>query len=135
MHCTHTLYTRWAYGIIIYEMTVGYSPFKSPNVKALYEAILHKPVVYPKLPPQWEGESPPPFPEGAKAMVAELLVRDPLQRLGGSDDGSAFSQHCYFAGTIDKYTALIHCTHTLYSYTALTHCTHTLHSLYTILRR
>ena len=70
----------WSLGIIIFEMLTGQPPFFSNEMQKVYEKIVADKHEWPK------GPKAPRASEGAKGVVAQLLSRDPRQRLGAHKD-------------------------------------------------
>lgn len=67
----------WAMGIVIYEMFTGRLPFEAPSTAALMHKILTAP------PPAFDR-----FPEGLRAVLAQLLVKSPAKRLGSAAEAA-----------------------------------------------
>jgi len=61
----------WSFGILVYEMIVGRTPFLDVQRQNMFHGILHKEVRYPKG-----------FPEHAQEFCNRLLMKDPMQRFG-----------------------------------------------------
>ncbi len=61
----------WSYGVLLYEMLTGYSPFHGEDEEELFNAIQHNEVPYPNN-----------ISEASISCVKMLLERDPLKRLG-----------------------------------------------------
>jgi serine/threonine protein kinase len=85
-------YTRavdwWSYGVIVFEMITGHSPFYDDNVVLMYRRILTEPIPF----------VVEPSPE-AKDFVLKLLDRNPATRLGAAEkDVEDIKQHPYFRG-------------------------------------
>jgi RAC serine/threonine-protein kinase/serum/glucocorticoid-regulated kinase 2 len=69
-------------------MLVGRPPFYSENVNEMYEKILQDELTFPS------GVS---VNEDAKSLIRQLLVRDPLKRLGaGEADAKPIKSHPFF---------------------------------------
>ncbi|XP_053211857.1 3-phosphoinositide-dependent protein kinase 1-like [Panonychus citri] len=66
----------WAYGCIIYQMLVGNPPFNDATDFLIFQKILAVNLTFPedKINPQ------------AKDLIQSLLIVDPCERLGASDD-------------------------------------------------
>ncbi|KAH9154344.1 hypothetical protein AeRB84_003558 [Aphanomyces euteiches] len=75
-------YDWWSFGIVLYEMLVGVSPFYHDNERTMLQRIVHADVRFPSQ-----------FPADAKSLVRGLLNRDPRARLGGE----AIQRHPFFA--------------------------------------
>ncbi|KAA1122383.1 hypothetical protein PGTUg99_037271 [Puccinia graminis f. sp. tritici] len=86
-------YTRlvdfWALGVLIFEMSVGWTPFFSENRAVRYTLILESDIrtKFPK-----RGIS-----EVTKQIILRLLERDPARRLG-SNGIHEIEEHGFFAG-------------------------------------
>ncbi|KAE8821076.1 serine/threonine-protein kinase WAG1-like [Hordeum vulgare] len=90
----------WAFGVFLYELVYGRTPFKGPAKDVTLKNILSKQVTYPKL----DGEA-----EAAaqlKDLVGRLLERDPRRRMGAARGAAEIKRHPFFAG-VDW--ALIRC--------------------------
>jgi len=78
----------WSFGILVYEMIVGRTPFYSKNRTQMFQAVMN---------------SEPRFPEGFPAEAADIvrcfLTKDPATRLGSADDDgwAEVRGHSYFA--------------------------------------
>ena len=81
----------WGVGIIGYEMIMGMPPFNAETPEQVFTNILELNIRWPDDP---EAMSP-----AARALITELLVTDPKQRLGTGDDGTwAIMHHRFFEG-------------------------------------
>merc|ERR1711959_59559 len=67
----------WTLGILIYEMIVGYPPFRDEDPMGIYQKILAGKVYFPKY-----------FDKDAKSLVKKLLTADLSKRYGNLKDGS-----------------------------------------------
>lgn len=77
----------WGIGVVMYEMMVGRLPFYNRDHEKLFELILMDEVRFPRT-----------ISTDAKDLLAGLLVKDPLQRLGGGpEDAQAVKNHAFFA--------------------------------------
>jgi serine/threonine protein kinase len=61
----------WSFGVLLYEMLTGYSPFHGEDEEELFHAIQHNDVPYPNN-----------ISEQSIACVKALLEREPAKRLG-----------------------------------------------------
>ena len=77
----------WAFGILIYEMLVGYPPFYDHNPYKIYKKVVQGEFVIP------EGIS-----EAAADLISRLLVIAPQIRLGANHGSQEIKQHRWFAG-------------------------------------
>ncbi|KDO29269.1 AGC/AKT protein kinase [Saprolegnia parasitica CBS 223.65] len=76
----------WSLGILLYEMSIGKSPFFDSNIEKMYQKIQNDPVMF------------PPTPETSRELqdlLLGLLRKDPHQRYGSAI--SDILQHPYFA--------------------------------------
>jgi len=72
-------------GVLIYEMLTGIPPFFVEDRDLLFHWIRHE-----------EPDIPDVSPE-AKDLIAKLLIKDPLKRLGaGKKDADEIKQHPWF---------------------------------------
>ncbi|XP_058799944.1 3-phosphoinositide-dependent protein kinase 1 isoform X2 [Phymastichus coffea] len=81
----------WALGCIVYQMVAGLPPFRSRSEYLIFQKILGL-----------DYEIPDGFDELARDLVSKLLVLEPGQRLGASDEHGAgypsIRAHSFFAG-------------------------------------
>ena len=61
----------WSYGILLYEMLAGYSPFHGDDQDQLFKAIKGADLKFPSG-----------FSEPSKTFIKCMLERDPVKRLG-----------------------------------------------------
>eukprot|EP00602_Paraphysomonas_sp_CaronLab_P010418 CAMPEP_0185025144 /NCGR_PEP_ID=MMETSP1103-20130426/8214_1 /TAXON_ID=36769 /ORGANISM="Paraphysomonas bandaiensis, Strain Caron Lab Isolate" /LENGTH=758 /DNA_ID=CAMNT_0027558279 /DNA_START=58 /DNA_END=2331 /DNA_ORIENTATION=+ len=80
----------WAFGILLYEMIAGYSPFSDPqgmDQVVICRNIVNGRLIFPKN-----------FDTECKDVVKKLLSRDPITRLGNLRGGpDEIKQHQWFA--------------------------------------
>ncbi|EEY67999.1 RAC family serine/threonine-protein kinase [Phytophthora infestans T30-4] len=77
----------WSLGILLYEMSVGKSPFYDNNIEKMYQKIQNDPLVFP---------SKPALTDELKSILRGFLQKDPTKRLGTNI--SDILQHPYFRG-------------------------------------
>ncbi|KAG5499910.1 hypothetical protein GH5_04047 [Leishmania sp. Ghana 2012 LV757] len=101
----------WSFGVMLYEMLAGRTPFHARNNNTVYENVLHKELELPVLraddsastaaaattqpviaegAPKFRGFSPE-----AVSLLSGLLARDPSMRL---QDANTIKQHPFFRG-------------------------------------
>eukprot|EP01065_Artemidia_motanka_P050272 TRINITY_DN8565_c0_g1_i1.p1 TRINITY_DN8565_c0_g1~~TRINITY_DN8565_c0_g1_i1.p1 ORF type:complete len:515 (+),score=159.93 TRINITY_DN8565_c0_g1_i1:84-1547(+) len=81
-------YTRavdwWSYGIILYEMLVGITPFAAKTAQAVFQLIMSKQPVIPDV-----------LSANSRDLLTRLLVKNPSHRLS---DPERVKSHPFFAG-------------------------------------
>nr|ABK22520.1 unknown [Picea sitchensis] len=77
----------WAFGVLLYEMVYGKTPFKGCNRKETFYNILCK------EPPQLSEHSSP-----LKDLLRRLLVKEPTLRLGFNSGAQEIKNHEFFEG-------------------------------------
>uniref|UniRef100_A0A1B8Y929 Protein kinase domain-containing protein n=2 Tax=Xenopus tropicalis TaxID=8364 RepID=A0A1B8Y929_XENTR len=86
-------YTRavdwWALGVIVYEMLLGTRPFTGKDIDYMYE---------------WIEEDEPHYPDSlepqALSFISQLLMKNPEERLGSTqDDAEDVAHHPFFNNT------------------------------------
>ncbi|KAD4385046.1 hypothetical protein E3N88_25214 [Mikania micrantha] len=79
----------WAFGILLYEMLYGYTPFRGKTRQRTFANILHKDLKFPNSIP---------VSLSAKQLIYRLLHRDPKNRLGSREGASEVKRHPFFRG-------------------------------------
>jgi RAC serine/threonine-protein kinase len=74
----------WSFGSLLYEMLTGMPPFYSNDVEDMYRKILKAQVNFPRY-----------FSDESKAIISELLEREPTKRLV---EPEKIKQHIFFRG-------------------------------------
>lgn len=78
----------WTFGILLYEMLSGRTPFYSQNHNEIYKRIEKAPIFYPHH-----------LSEECRNLLEKLLKRDPAQRIGAGEEGlTAIKKHRWFKG-------------------------------------
>ncbi|KAI8581145.1 hypothetical protein K450DRAFT_233306 [Umbelopsis ramanniana AG] len=78
----------WAFGVLIYEMLLGQSPFRGEDEDEIFDAILEDEILYPIN-----------MSRDSVSICQKLLTRDPERRLGSSPaDAQEIKAHPFFAG-------------------------------------
>lgn len=80
----------WSLGIILFECCIGIPPFNARNPDKIYENILLM-----KIPWHFQTENSSLTLE-AKQLITELLVIDPMKRLG-HNSAQEVKNHCFFS--------------------------------------
>ncbi|KAK9457255.1 hypothetical protein V1511DRAFT_508698 [Dipodascopsis uninucleata] len=76
----------WAFGVLIYQMILGQSPFRGEDEHEIFGAILADEPLYPIH-----------MARNSVSILQQLLIRDPKRRLGGGpDDALEVMAHPYF---------------------------------------
>ncbi|KAG8990674.1 Serine/threonine kinase [Tulasnella sp. 427] len=79
----------WAFGVLVYEMLLGQSPFRGDDEDEIFDAILEDEPLYPIT-----------MPRDAVSILQKLLTRDPNRRLGsGKSDAEEIKRHPFFKDT------------------------------------
>ena len=78
----------WSFGILLFEMIYGKSPFYMENINKMYELIKTSPVKFPKKIN---------LSEEAKDIIQKLLEKSPKNRLGSKGGIEEIKKHPFFA--------------------------------------
>ncbi|KAL2244630.1 protein kinase PINOID [Sesamum indicum] len=82
----------WAFGIFIYEMIYGRTPFAGVNNEATLRNIAKKPLTFPTGTPCSTSEM------HARDLISGLLNKDPGRRLGSKRGAADVKTHPFFKG-------------------------------------
>ncbi|KAF7722694.1 Serine/threonine kinase [Apophysomyces ossiformis] len=78
----------WAFGVLLYEMLLGQSPFRGEDEDEIFEAVLEDEILYPIN-----------MSRHSVSICQKLLERTPSRRLGsGKADGLEVRAHPFFSG-------------------------------------
>ncbi|RHZ65053.1 hypothetical protein Glove_319g64 [Diversispora epigaea] len=78
----------WAFGVLIYEMLLGQSPFRGDDEDEIFDAILEDEILYPIN-----------MSRDSVSILQKLLTRDPESRLGsGKNDAEDIKRQPFFKG-------------------------------------
>ncbi|MCO5610824.1 hypothetical protein L7F22_065066 [Adiantum nelumboides] len=88
----------WTFGIFLYELLYGKTPFKGPGNRATLFNVVGHPLRCPEVPT---------VSFGARDLIRGLLVKEPHHRLGYRRGATEIKQHPFFEGVN---WALIRCT-------------------------
>lgn len=76
----------WSFGVLLYEMLLGVTPFYDQSPKEIYNKILNGKVYFPKD-----------FPSDAKSLIKHLLVANLSKRYGNLKGGyKDIAEHRFF---------------------------------------
>ncbi|KAI9228306.1 MAG: hypothetical protein DHS80DRAFT_23465 [Piptocephalis tieghemiana] len=76
----------WAFGVLIYEMLLGQSPFHGDDEEEIFDSILEDEVLYPIN-----------MSRDSVSILQRLLIKDPPKRLGsGPSDAEEIKAHPFF---------------------------------------
>jgi serine/threonine protein kinase len=79
----------WSFGILIYELLYGTTPFRGARRDATFENVLKKPLVFPDT-PAVSAE--------CKDLIAQLLHKEPAKRLGARAGADEIKRQPWFSG-------------------------------------
>lgn len=79
----------WSFGVLLYEMLIGYPPFYDNNIERVLELICFGELYFP---------SSSMISKDARDLISGLLDRNPCTRLGSKSGFSEISKHAYFWG-------------------------------------
>jgi protein-serine/threonine kinase len=89
----------WTFGIFLYELLFGKTPFKGPGNRATLFNVVGQPLRFPEVPS---------VSFGARDLIRGLLAKEPQHRLGSKRGATEIKQHPFFEGVN---WALIRCAH------------------------
>jgi len=79
----------WSFGILMYELLYGFTPFRGARREETFENILRNPLTFP---------SKPVVSEPCQDLIRQLLVKDPAKRLGTRAGAEEIKKHEFFKG-------------------------------------
>ncbi|KAK4797310.1 hypothetical protein SAY86_029636 [Trapa natans] len=82
----------WAFGVFIYEMIYGRTPFVGASNKATLQNIVKMPLGFPGDVPASTSEM------HARNLISGLLCKDPAKRLGSKRGSAEVKKHPFFKG-------------------------------------
>lgn len=77
----------WGFGILLYELMYGRSPFRGKSRRKTFSNILTKQIIFPHEPP---------VSANAKDLIQRLLEKDPQKRLGSAEGVGDIKAHAFF---------------------------------------
>ncbi len=84
----------WAYGVFLYELLYGRTPFVGATNEATLRNIVRRPL---EFPPDAAGGGSP-HDTAARDLIARLLDKDPRSRLGSRRGAADVKSHAFFKG-------------------------------------
>lgn len=81
----------WAYGVFLYELLYGRTPFAGPTNADTLRNIVKQPLTFPS-PPRSASDA------AARELIAALLVKEPAGRLGSRLGAAEVKAHHFFKG-------------------------------------
>lgn len=88
----------WTFGILLYEMLHGYTPFKGKDRNQTFKNILYKDVEFPQLFPISPTIVAQKVSKDARNLICALLNKDPKRRLGAKYGAAELKGHSFFKG-------------------------------------
>ncbi|KAK7247344.1 hypothetical protein RIF29_42225 [Crotalaria pallida] len=82
----------WSFGVFIYELIYGRTPYAAPSNEATLRNIVKKPLTFPTATPSCALE------RHARDLITGLLKKDPAQRLGSKLGAADVKKHPFFKG-------------------------------------
>ena len=79
----------WSFGILIYELIYGVTPFRGARRDETFENIIRTPLRFP---------AKPVVSEACQDLITQLLTKDPAQRLGSKSGAEEIKAHAFFKG-------------------------------------
>ncbi|RLN17611.1 protein kinase PINOID-like [Panicum miliaceum] len=83
----------WAYGVFLYELIYGRTPFVGETNEATLRNIVRRPLEFPAAPAASHGDD-----AAARDLIARLLDKDPRTRLGSRRGAADVKAHGFFKG-------------------------------------
>ncbi|KAG5000066.1 Protein kinase PINOID [Glycine soja] len=82
----------WSFGVFIYELIYGRTPYAGPSKEATLRNIVKKPLAFPTATPTSNLEL------HARDLISGLLNKDPARRLGSKRGAADVKKHPFFKG-------------------------------------
>ncbi|KAJ1388100.1 Protein kinase domain, partial [Sesbania bispinosa] len=86
----------WTFGVFLYEMLYGRTPFKGENNEKTLVNILKQPLTFPRIAVSSSSE----YEEMVKVqdLISKLLVKNPNKRIGSCMGSAEIKRHEFFKG-------------------------------------
>ncbi|PKA46561.1 Protein kinase PINOID [Apostasia shenzhenica] len=85
----------WAFGVFIYELLYGRTPFKGGSKESTLKNILAREL---RFPPETSAGNHGGEKAAARDLISRLLVRDPRRRMGSVRGAAEIKRHPFFRG-------------------------------------
>jgi PAS domain S-box-containing protein len=82
----------WSFGILIYELSYGFSPFRGPRRDVTFDNVIKSPLRFPKMAPESD------ISDECKDLLRQLLKKRPTERLGHESGAEDIKRHAWFKG-------------------------------------
>ncbi|CAA7408897.1 unnamed protein product [Spirodela intermedia] len=83
----------WAFGVFLYELAYGCTPFAGPTNSATLRNIVQSPLTFPQ-----QAAAAAPGEVRLRELISALLEKDPAARLGSSCGAAELKSHPFFEG-------------------------------------
>lgn len=83
----------WAFGVLLYELAYGCTPFAGSTNSATLRNIVRAPLSFPH-----QVAAPPPYEGKLRELISALLEKDPAARLGSTCGAAELKSHPFFEG-------------------------------------
>ncbi|KAK2651531.1 hypothetical protein Ddye_011387 [Dipteronia dyeriana] len=83
----------WAFGVFLFELLYGKTPFKGKNRKTTLKNILMQPLMFPEAKQYRDQEK-----KNANDLIRQLLVKNPKKRMGSFWGAVEIKKHVFFRG-------------------------------------
>ncbi|KAI4355716.1 hypothetical protein L6164_004463 [Bauhinia variegata] len=86
----------WAFGVFLYELLYGFTPFRDKNNKETLKNIIEQSLSFPRT--QFKDRKDSEEIREAQDLIRKLLVRNPEKRLGYTRGSCEIKKHEFFEG-------------------------------------
>ncbi|KAH7565086.1 hypothetical protein JRO89_XS09G0130400 [Xanthoceras sorbifolium] len=88
----------WAFGVFLYELLYGKTPFKGENNKSTLKNILKQPLIFPETTYSRNAKQYCEEMEKANDLIRKLVVKNPKKRMGSFWGSVEIKKHDFFRG-------------------------------------